>query len=134
MLTDVVRKYTQENYNCSESLLRAMNEYYQLGLEENALKVASGFGGGLYSQDICGCLTGAVMGLSVMKVDDKSNTTPEFKDEIHKFYAAFKEKYQSVNCGELKQTQRHPVLGCTQFMIDVGDFVEEYIKTQTFEQ
>ncbi len=128
MLKNIVEKYVNDNYNCSESILRAMNEYYQLGIDEHGLKVASGFGGGLYSGDVCGCLTGAIMAMSVMLVEDKSNTTPNFKDEIRNFYQAFLKEYGSTNCCELRATQRHPQLGCKELMIRVGDFIETYNK------
>lgn len=38
MLKDVAEKYYIQGYNCAESLIRAGNEYYNLNLDEKALK------------------------------------------------------------------------------------------------
>lgn len=35
--------YMNQNYNCGECILRAANKAYDLGLDERALKLASGF-------------------------------------------------------------------------------------------
>ena len=39
--------YMNQNYNCGECILRAANKAYDLGLDERALKLASGFGAGM---------------------------------------------------------------------------------------
>ncbi len=39
--------YMNQNYNCGECILRAANKAYDLGLDERALKLASGFGTGM---------------------------------------------------------------------------------------
>ena len=35
--------YMNQNYNCGECILQAANKAYDLGLNERALKLASGF-------------------------------------------------------------------------------------------
>lgn len=128
MLRKEVEKYTQQKYNCSESMLRGMNDYYQLKLDDQALKLAAGFGGGLYAQDVCGCLTGAVMALGALRVKDQAKTTANFTDEVQQLYEAFRDEYGHVDCAVLRQTQRDPVLGCAAFIHRVADFFEEIIK------
>ena len=39
--------YMNQNYNCGECILQAANKAYDLGLNERALKLASGFGAGM---------------------------------------------------------------------------------------
>ena len=41
--------YLEKDCNCAETVLHATNDAYQLGLDDNAMKVIGGFGGG------CGC-------------------------------------------------------------------------------
>ena len=53
-----------KGYNCAQSALGAFSE--QLGLDqETALKMASGFGGGIHHGEICGAVTGAVMAIGL---------------------------------------------------------------------
>ncbi len=48
--------------HCSEAILGLFNERLGLGLDARALKMASGFAGGIgCGRDVCGALTGAVM-------------------------------------------------------------------------
>ena len=47
--------YMNQNYNCGECILRAANKAYDLGLDERALKLASGFGAGMGFQLPCLC-------------------------------------------------------------------------------
>lgn len=58
----------KEGYNCAESVLRALNEELKLNLSDDALKMATGFGGGLGQAGcMCGALAGAVMALNVLQ-------------------------------------------------------------------
>ena len=52
MLKDIAEKYYIQGYNCAESLIRAGNEYYNLNLDENALKMTGAFGGGFHVGDV----------------------------------------------------------------------------------
>jgi C_GCAxxG_C_C family probable redox protein len=51
----------KEDLNCSEKILRGANIEYDLGLDDAALKMAAGFGGGMAIEDKCGALTAAIM-------------------------------------------------------------------------
>ena len=48
MLKDFISKYYfDQNYNCAESILRAGNDYYNLGLHDNDMKLVGCFGAGI---------------------------------------------------------------------------------------
>ena len=47
ILEENVKKYYQSGYNCSETLLHACNETYQLDISEEDMKMMAGFGGGM---------------------------------------------------------------------------------------
>jgi len=69
MLKDEAVKYVKDwpethTYVCSEATLRAANDYYRLGLEDDALKLAAAFGGGMYSEETCGIVIGGCMAIS----------------------------------------------------------------------
>ena len=85
---------------CSEAILQVFNKELNLGLNDNALKMATGFGAGLgASKCSCGSLTGAVMVLGAIKgrtcaennVDEIFSLTQELHDR-------FKQKYNATCC------------------------------------
>ncbi len=99
-LTKEAIKLFREGLYCSEAILQVFNSELNLGLNENALKMATGFGAGIgASKCSCGSLTGAVMVLSAVKgrtsneqkVDEVFSLTQELHDK-------FKEKYKATCC------------------------------------
>ena len=59
-LEATVKKYYEVSYyNCSETIIHAGNEYYQLGLQEEDMKMLAGFGSGMYCGTTCGTLIAA---------------------------------------------------------------------------
>ncbi|NLO47315.1 MAG: C_GCAxxG_C_C family protein [Clostridiales bacterium] len=90
-------------YDCCQTVLSYCAE--DLGMdEEDALKLGSGFGGGLHVGEVCGCVTGAVMALGL------KYGFSEPKDDIGKqimnartgeFIRRFKEENGALRCKEL---------------------------------
>lgn len=85
---------------CSEAILQVFNKHLNLGLNDTAIKMATGFGAGLgASKCCCGSLTGAVMVLSAVKgrtgiennVDEVFTLTQELHDR-------FKQKFKATCC------------------------------------
>lgn len=104
MLKEKALSYYDADYNCAESILRGGNDAYGLGLDENALKVIAGFGGGMGCEGVCGALSGAIAVLSRLEVGERAHITEGFKDRCAGLVAAFEEKLGSTNCGEIKRT------------------------------
>ncbi|MDF2923927.1 MAG: hypothetical protein K0R57_2841 [Paenibacillaceae bacterium] len=82
---------------CSEAILQVFNEELNLGLNDAAIRMATGFGAGLgASKCSCGSITGAVLVLSALKgrtkkeesVDEVFALTQELHDEFKKRYKA----------------------------------------------
>lgn len=95
--------YFENGLYCSEALLKAFNEEYALGLAEENLKIATGFGAGLgAAKCCCGCLTGGVMVLSLVK---GRNTAEESEDQafeaVSSLHDQFKEEYKFTCCRAL---------------------------------
>lgn len=92
---------------CTESMLRVFNDELDLGLDDNALKMATGFSGGVGGkQHICGALTGAVMVIGAMK----GRTSPDqSKDEAmaltSEVFDRFREVFGTVLCSEILKDQ-----------------------------
>jgi len=91
MLKDVLQDYYfEQNYNCAESLLRAANDYYQLGITEHDLILMAGFGG-----SVCGAVLAAVSVLSCRCVEAKAHESRTIKPMVMNFLERFQNKLQA---------------------------------------
>lgn len=145
---DRVKKAIQlfnSNYNCSQAVLAAFAD--KAGLDEaSALKLASGFGGGIgCSGGVCGSLTGAVMvmGLCCGTADATDKTT---KFEVYRKVRQLKEEYKlrtgSTICRELMGFDMSTPAGekmskmpgafdrCDDFVRIAAEILEEMLGTQ----
>ncbi len=89
-------------FNCAQTIFSLFAP--ELGIDEKtALKIASGFGGGMNCAETCGAVTGAYMvigmkyGHSTPNPDEKANT----KMLVKKFNEKFKEAHGSLICKQL---------------------------------
>lgn len=93
-----------EGFNCSQSVLSAYAE--RMGLDrELALKIATGFGGGMGRKgEVCGAVTGALMviglkhGRTILEDTESKEQTYELVGE---FIKRFKSRNGSILCREL---------------------------------
>jgi C_GCAxxG_C_C family probable redox protein len=89
-------------FNCAQTVFSLFAE--EVGLDEKtALKIASGFGGGMACAETCGAVTGSYMvigmkhGHNEPDPDKKAHT----KSQIQKFNQKFRNKHGSLICKEL---------------------------------
>lgn len=103
-LQETIEKYYMEqNYNCSETMLRAANEYYHLDITKDDLRMMAGFGGGMFVGDTCGSIIGCIAALSKMTVKDKAHDERQtIRPLIQKFMINFKQIAGATKCTELK--------------------------------
>ena len=73
MLKEVAIKYYRMGYNCAESIIRAGNEVYDLGLHDKDMNMTAAFGGGFQIGDVCGALSGAACVISSRYVETKAH-------------------------------------------------------------
>lgn len=89
-------------FNCAQTIFSLFAPDFGID-EKTALKIASGFGGGMACAETCGAVTGAymVIGLKYGHVtpnpDEKANT----KMMVKKFNEKFKEAHGSLICKQL---------------------------------
>ena len=91
---DLARQLHKEGLNCAQCVLLASEDYTGLD-REIATKISCGFGGGVRSGEICGCITGGVMALSYC------STQSEAAELAKEMVAAFAEEHGCVRCAEL---------------------------------
>jgi C_GCAxxG_C_C family probable redox protein len=89
-------------FNCAQTVFSLFAN--DIGIDEKtALKIASGFGGGMACAETCGAVTGAYMVIGMKhghyeSVPEKKANT---KEMIKKFNQIFKEKHGSLICKNL---------------------------------
>jgi C_GCAxxG_C_C family probable redox protein len=94
----------KETFNCAQSVLAAYCE--ELGLDKGtALKIATGFGGGMGSMgEVCGAVTGAFMVISLKYGRTKADDLPAKEKTaalVQEFTRRFKEKNRTISCRQL---------------------------------
>jgi C_GCAxxG_C_C family probable redox protein len=94
--TEQAVKYFKEGYNCSQAVLAAFCEDFNIS-RADAFKIASGFGGGMFIGGTCGAVTGAFMVLGLKFGEDKQKPY----DKIVEFAERFRQKNHSLNCNDL---------------------------------
>ena len=88
---------------CTETMLRVFNDELGLDLGDNALRMATGFSGGVGGrQHVCGALTGAVMVIGAMKgrtaPDQSKDEAIEMAGEV---FDRFQDIFGDICCGEI---------------------------------
>lgn len=113
--------------NCAESVLYTANNVYKMNLNNESVLLSSPFGGGMYIEEKCGAVTGALMVLGYIFVKENAHATDYLKDVIHYYFDTFNEKMGSCECHQLKEMHRTINLGCSNVIIAALDTLEVVI-------
>ena len=90
------------NLCCSEKILYAANWAYDLKLSPDALKMSSGFGGGMGMGFVCGGITGGIMALSAIYVKRNNHESARIKELEKEYIEKFTAALGSAHCKDLK--------------------------------
>ncbi len=71
--------FLEQDCNCAESVLRAANDTYQLGVSQEDITLVSAFGGGMGCGKTCGALCGAMAVLGKKKGGGQCPQHPGFQ-------------------------------------------------------
>jgi C_GCAxxG_C_C family probable redox protein len=89
-------------FNCAQTVFSLFAP--ELGVDEKtALKIASGFGGGMACAETCGAVTGSYMVIGLKHGHDVSDPQKKAftKMQVQKFNEKFKKRFGSLICKEL---------------------------------
>lgn len=112
-LKDYIEKYYFEgNYNCAETILRAGNDYYGLGLHDHDMIMVGGFGAGMQCGNTCGAVLAGVSILSMKYIEAKAHESKDIKPVVMKMMRKFNEAYGSTLCKDIKAQSFHPEYRC----------------------
>ena len=119
-------------FNCAESVARSFRDLLNLAVSDEALKMASGFGGGLgHAGCMCGALSGATMVLGMLqgRSSKEQNRGPVYSS-AQEFHNIFSSEFGATCCRILNpydfgsQEQRRT---CLQITGTTADLLMKYI-------
>lgn len=103
VLSEKAAERFRNGYNCAQSVLLTMFEYWK-GDSELVPKIATGFGGGIgYCGSVCGALSGGVMALGIKCGTNEPSLEKRLKTYklAQKLYRLFEKNHGSVLCRQL---------------------------------
>lgn len=128
MLKDMYQKYYfEQNYNCAESLLRAANDYYELGLHDRDMIMVGAYGAGIQCGNTCGAVLAAAAVLSMKYVESKAHESTDIKPVTTELIRKFNMKYGSTLCKDIKPQSFKPEYRCKMTVEAACDILEETI-------
>jgi len=96
-------EFFNNNYNCAQAVLGVYCEDMGLDLS-TALKLASGFGGGVRCGELCGAVSGAVMAIGLkcgFHIEKDFKQKGYCNKKSYEFIEKFRETHSSVLCRDL---------------------------------
>ncbi len=103
VLCEKAAVYFLQHYNCAQSVLLTMFEYW--GMKSDLIpKIAAAFGGGIgFCGSVCGAVTGGVMAIGVRFGTNEPSHEKRLKayEMTQKFYRQFEKRHGTVLCREL---------------------------------
>ena len=129
MLKDNYKKYYFEgNYNCAEAIIRAGNDYYDLGLQDRDMILLGGFGAGIQTGNTCGAVLAGVSILSMKYIEAKAHESTDIKPVTRMLIQRFNGRYGSVLCKDIKPQSFKPEIRCQNTIETACDIIEEVIE------
>ena len=113
--------YFSADMNCAESILRAANIIYSLGIDEHGLRTASGFGGGMGVGHVCGAVSGCIMAAGMLFVRERAHESENLHDFTADFIERVNNHFNSLLCNDIKNLHYHKELGCSQVVYETAE-------------
>ena len=120
----------KEDLNCAEKVLWGANYAYNLGLDRESLKLASGFGGGMAIEDKCGVLTGAIMALGKIFVVERAHESEKIKELTIELFEEYQKEMKSINCQPLKDMYRTEEQKCRIVILKAAEILDRIVSRE----
>lgn len=128
MLKDYIGKYYFDgNYNCAETIIRAGNDYYNLGLHDKDMIMMGVYGAGIQTGNTCGAILAAAAILSMKYVEAKAHESSKIKPVTQQLMRKVNAKYGSSLCKDIKAQSFNPEYRCKVTVETICDLLEETI-------
>ncbi len=93
----------EQGFSCSQAVLGAYCDKFDLS-RDTAMKISTGFGGGMHLGQTCGSVTGAIMVIGLKhgrtRAEDAESKAKTY-EVIAEFADKFKQRHGSIGCKEL---------------------------------
>lgn len=132
MLAELIKSGygNEEGLNCAEKILYGANEVYKLGLNKEALKVASGFGGGMGIESVCGAITGSIMVLGCIFADENTPKIKKTRELSKKYFAKYEVEMGYIDCTPLKKEYRTEEKKCGDVILKSAEILDDIIREE----
>lgn len=130
MLTELIASGfgEKEDLNCAEKILHAANIAYDMQLDKNALRLASGFGGGMGIESTCGALAASVMVLGHLFIKERAHESGRIKELTSEFLDRYRTAMGAIDCSNLKATHRTEQEKCRPVILKAAEILDDIIK------
>lgn len=119
--------FLEKDFNCAESTLRIACERLNFDLDENALKLVSGYGGGFGCGKTCGALCGAISAISEKTVAERAHVTANFKNICSEFVNRFEKEFGSCDCAQIKPLYFVEGKRCVSVVAKTSEMLDSYL-------
>lgn len=126
-------QYFKDGYNCAESILRTFKTELNLDLSDEALKAATGFGGGIgHAGCVCGALAASVMVLSILhgRINSRQSLAPIYSIN-EEFHRRFNKTFGGSCCRVLNRypfNSKEHLHNCIKITGGTAELLMEYIQ------
>jgi C_GCAxxG_C_C family probable redox protein len=99
-------------------------------LTPEALRIASGFGGGMAIGSVCGALTAAIMVLGILFVKDRAHESDKIKILTQELFDTYREQMGDIDCNPLKNRYRREDIKCRDVIAKAAAALDTIIKKE----
>lgn len=129
MLYDLIKDGygIEEDLNCAEKILCGANKAYNLGLDKNAIKLASGFGGGMGIESVCGALTASIMVLGRLFVEKNAHASTRIRELSREMLEKYEDEMGNIHCDLLMENYRTDEEKCSKVILKAAQILDDII-------
>lgn len=128
----------KQGFNCCEAIVETFRKEAGIAIDDNALRMCSGFGGGIgHAANICGALVGCIMVIS--SVAGRNHPSEKPLSEIYpiskEFHDRFAEEFGSTLCKDLMPYEfdtREHLKNCLKLTNRIAKFLEEFLEEKGY--
>lgn len=124
----------KQGFNCCEAIVETFRKEAGIVIDDNALRMCSGFGGGIgHAGHICGALVGCIMVISSAVGRDHPSQKPlsEIYPVSREFHDRFAKEFGSTFCHDLMpfefDTKEH-LRNCLKLTNRIAKFLAEFLE------
>lgn len=129
MENELRKFWNKKNYNlsCSEAMLHAANEFYNLGLSDESFKMMGPFSGGMFVGGTCGVVTGGLSVIGLVLTKNNKADSPEMIAATKEYQQRFIDELEAKDCTPLKVLYEEDAIGCGNLIYAGGKILTEVI-------